>query len=211
MLFIKVSVALLVFSVLCAGQDQTIPKTGATPEQGREHVDQWLTDIAKGKPVEAAPKIAPVDGGAVNTLFTHDQFFTKQFMRYPRAVKPPGSLKLENLVRVRTGGSVERIEDVDALKKLFAVKLADTRDEKQVREVLLAFMRLVQEFYQDGFYIFAVPDQSVSIVRDGDHFVASAKAVVTKGGQGDIEVKMTTGSATNIEVTGKVRPDVRPR
>jgi len=207
---VTLGVALIVLSAMQTEPDVTDPKAGIAADKSRDAVDAWLKALTKGKPLPAPPKIAVVDE-AVRSLFPDNQFYTVQFMRYPRAVKPPVPLKLENLVQVRSDGSVDRIESLDALKKLFEKKLADVRDEGQARLVLLACLRLAEEFYQDGYYTFTVPEHAVSVVRRDSHFIASGKAVVTKGGQGEITVTLTTGAPSKIAIDGKVRPDVRLR
>jgi hypothetical protein len=186
------------------------PNAGAPADQGRDAVDAWLEGLSKGKAPPVPPKIAAVDA-AVRELFPHEHFYTIRYLRYPRAVRPPGPLKLENLVCVHTNGTVDRLENLEALKKLFEKKLPDLRDEVQTRAALVACLRLAEEFYQDGYYTFTIPDSSVSITRHDDHFVASGKTVVTKGGKGEVTVKLTTGSAGKIEIEGKTRADVRLR
>ena len=102
-------------------------------------------------------------------------------------------------------------ESLDALKKLIEKKLADVRSEDQARATLLACIRLAQEFYQDGFYTFTVPKDSVSVLVRDSRLVASGKAVVTKGGKGEITVTLMAGSPPKVAIEGKVRPDVRLR
>jgi len=205
-----VGLALAALSVVLAGQDGTDQKGGAAADKSRDAVEAWLKALTKGEALPAPPTIAAVDG-SVLSFFPDDRFYAVRFMRYPRAVTPPAPLRLENLVRVRPDGSVDRIESLDALKKLFEPKLTNVRDDGKVRAALLACLRLAEEFYQDGHYTFTVSEQSVSVVHRDDHLVASAKAVVTNGGKGEITVMLTTGAPSTITIDGKVRPDVRNR
>ena len=215
MLFIKIAavtlgLALIVHGATQAGPESTDPRAGSADDKSRDAVDAWLKTLTKDKPLPVPPKIAGVDD-AVHRFFPDERFYTIQFMRYPRAVKPPAPLKLENLVQVNPDGAVHRIENLDALKKLFEKKLAQVNDQSEARVALLALVRLAEEFYQDGYYTFTVPEQSVSVVRHDNHWVASGKAVVSKGGQGEITVTLTIGAAAKIAIEGKVRPDVRLR
>jgi hypothetical protein len=206
---VNAGLLLAALAVAQAGQDGTDPPAGA--DKGRQAVEAWLKDLNNGQPLPVPPTIAAADDDAVRTLFPDGRFYTVRFMRFPRAVIPPNRLKLENLVRVRPDGSVDRIESLDALKKLCEAKLADVRDEGKARVALLACLRLAEEFYQDGYYTFTVPERSVSVVRRDNHWVASGKAEVTKGGKGEITVTVTTGTPSTVTIGGKVRPDVRDR
>jgi len=187
--------------------DGTDAKGGA--DKSLKTVKTWLKGLCKGEP-QGLSKIEAVDA-AVRRLFPDEQFYSVRFMRYPRAVKPPAPLKLENLVGVHADGSVERIDSLDALKTLLEKKLADVRTEDQARSALLASLRLAQEFYQDGNYTFTVPEQSISVVSRDNHWIASGKSVVTKGGEGEITVSLTTGTPGQVTIKGKVKPDVRLR
>ena len=190
------------------GVDKKVPEKDA-PDKSREAVEAWLNSVSEGKQYSPPPKIALVDE-SVRSFFPEDRFYSICYMRYPRAIKPPESLKLENLVRVRPDASVERVESIDALKKLVEKKLEQVTTEDQARIALHACLRLAEEFYQDGFYTFALPQDSIAIMRNENRIVATGKAVVTKGGQGEISVTLTTGANT-VAIAGKVRPDVRLR
>jgi hypothetical protein len=207
---VTASLTLLVLAAGWAGADGDDPKAGAAADKGREAVEAWLKRLTKGESLPAPPKIEAVNG-AVSDFFPDDRFFAVRFMRYPRAVKPPPPLRLENLVRVRPDGSVDRVESPNALTKLFEAKLANVADEAGARAALRAALRLAEEFYQDGLYTFAVPEQSVSVAHQDDHLVASGRAVVTGGGKGEITVTLTTGARGTVAVAGQVRPDVRNR
>src|SRR5262249_32781113 len=175
----------------------------------------WLKKLAKEDaakdrpPSPIAPRVTEVDGD-VRRFFPDDRFYGVRFPRFPQAIAPYGSLKSENVVRVRPDGSVEPVEGYDGLKKLFEKKLADVRDEDQTRLALRACLRLAEEFHQDGHYTFTVRD--VSVVRRDDRLVASGKAVVTKGGRGEITATVTAGDPGKVEIkANKIRPDVRDR
>jgi hypothetical protein len=219
---VTIGLALVVLSNKAVGHDGTDPhgldekkpraaKNGADSHatDSRQAVDNWLKDVVTGQSVP--PKTEAVDDEAIRSLFPDDRFYAVRFMRYPRAVKPPSPLKLENLVRVRPDKSVERIENLDALKKLLEAKLATIPDENTARVALRASLRLAEEFYQDGYYTFTIPEQSISVAKVDGQLVASGKAEVTKGGKGSISVKLTTGGPSKVAIEGSVRPDVRNR
>jgi hypothetical protein len=200
----------MVMSAMQPGNGEAAPMDDSEAAKGRAAVQAWLKDLANGKPLPDPPKIAAVDE-TLSNVFPDDRFYTVRFIRYPRAVKPPTPLKLENLVSVSQDGSVQRIESLDALKKLFEKKAAEVQTEDQARAVLRACLRLAEEFYQDGYYVFDTPEQSISVVHSDANWTVSGKAAVTQGGKGEIKVSMTTGAPGNVAIEGKVRPDSRNR
>jgi len=184
----------------------------ATPQTGtsRAALDAWLDGIPGAK----AGAVAPIDDAAIRSVLPGESFYTLRFMRYPRAQLTPPSLRLENLIRVTPGGSVERVEDLAALTKLLTAELPPILDEPHARQAVLACLRLAEEFDQDGHYTFSVPDDSVVVARQRDRLVASGRAVVTKGGKGEITAVLTfdaAGKVISIEPGGHVQPDVRLR
>jgi hypothetical protein len=186
-------------------------KTGpASDRTNRAAIQKWLDSVSKTVHPPIPPKVVQVDG-VNDQVFPADRFYAIRYTRFPRAVKPPDSLGLENLVRVRPDGSVERIESLQALKALFQSKVADVRTESQARALLVSLLRLSEEFYQDGNFSFEIPQSSLSVVRQKNGIVASGKAVVAKGGEGEISVAFRTDAPTKIEIAGKVRSDVRLR
>jgi len=213
--------ALVALSAVQAGQGDPDPKDGAADDKSRAAVDAWLRRIMTSdgatdvQPVPVAPKVVPIDE-AVRRVFPEDRFYSVRFLRYPRAVMPPRPLALENLVCVRPDGSVDWIKDLDALKRYLGDKLPPVRDEAPARAAVLAYLRLAEEFYQDGHYTFTVPEDAISVSRQGDQLVASGKAVVTKGGKGEVTVTLpfdTSGKlkVDEVKIVGRVRPDVRLR
>jgi hypothetical protein len=199
----------LCISVLSVVANTSTP--AAEPDKSRAAVDAWYAEITKDTRPVVAPKIALVDDPAVHAAFPDDRFFTIQFPRYPLAIKPPAPLKLENLIRVHKDSSVQRIADTDALKKLVEPLFSDKAGRDQIRTALHAFLRLAEEFYQDGYYEFTITDESISAVQQNDHYIATGKATVTRGGKGTVTVTVTTGAAPKIDIGGQVRPDVRRR
>jgi hypothetical protein len=201
----------LMLMIMSAGRvESRVFGNTASDDKSREAVYAWLKDLTKGKSGLGEPKIALVDG-SVRDMFPHDRFYSIRFMRYPRAVKPPAPLKLENLIRVRSNGLVEQIGTLDALKNLVKTQLGEIRGDEQARAAVMACLRLAEEFFQDGSYVFSIPVQSVSVVRRDGHFAIKGKAVVTKGGHGEITVSLTTGDGGEVSIEGKVRPNVRLR
>jgi len=209
---VKTAAAALVLAVVSAvlADNSSASGNGPEPNPSRAALDTWLGHIPGSKD----GKVAPVDDAAIRTVFPGEHFYTVRFMRYPRAQLPPDPLRLDNLIRVKPDGSVERIEDLAGLTKWLKKHLPPIQDEVHAREAMLAGLRLAEEFHQDGGYQFDVPEQSVMVTHQGDHVVASGKAVVTEGGKGEITLTLTvdaSGKLIAVEPGGHVRPDVRLR
>ena len=199
--------ALLTLYAAHAGQGGSAPTKDAAEEKSLAAVKAWLHQITSAESAKEAvtiePKIEPVEGGAVRRVFASDRYYAVHYMRYPRAVAAPKPLKQDNLVRVRPNGSVERIEDLDALKKSFAENLPPVRDEAQARAAVLAFLPLAVEFehHGRGRYTFDVPESGVTASREGDHWTATGKAVASTGGEGVVSATLT------FDASGKLNPD----
>ncbi len=212
MLHVNVATVTLALALVSAalGDNGSAPGKGPKTNASRAALDAWLDRIPGAK----AGTVAPVDDAAIGSILPREHFYSVRFMRYPRAQLAPRPLRLNNLIQVKSDGSVERIEDLAALTRLLADKLPPILDETHAREAVLACLRLVEEFHQDGQYTFGVPEDSVTVARQRDRLVASGRAVVTKGGKGEITTTLTfdaSGKVVAVEPGGQVRPDVRLR
>jgi len=147
--------------------------------------------------------IEPVQCTATRRLIPDERYYRVHFMQYPRSGMLPPTLAPNNLVRVRSDGSVERIEDLEKLKKLYAAKLPPVRDEAQARAAAQGFLALAVEFLHHGRgrYTFDIPEEGVVASRQGDGCTATAKAVVTQGGEGQVTATLT------FDASGKLKPD----
>ena len=180
-------------------------------QKSQEQVQAWVKSLSKEKSAQAPLKIEAIEDEALHKVFPHDDFLFVRYMRYPRAVRPPEPLKLENLVQVDSEQHISVIASQEALIELITMKLVDVKTEEQARDLLLSTIRLAEEFYQDGYYTFEIPKQSESVVvRDGE-IVASGKARVIKGGTGEVSVKLTTSPSAKVTIEGKVRANARMR
>jgi hypothetical protein len=218
MLFTKVAsvtlgLALLALPGAPQSQSGSTPKEStrkedALEQKNRAAVEAWVRHImssgsAKAAPVPVKPSIEPVESAVVRRLFPDERYYAVHFMSYPRAVMTPPPLELNNLVRLRPDGSVDRIADLDALKKLWAEKLPPVRDEAHARAAVLGFLPLAVEFLHHGRgrYTFDIPEDGVTVSRQGDALTATGKAIATKGGEGQVTVTLT------FDASGKPKPD----
>jgi hypothetical protein len=213
LLVIESAGATLAFVMCCgsanSGLSSPVEASSAT-DLSRAALDQWLRAFDR---VPAAT-VASVEDDVVRRVLPADHFYSVRFSRYPHAEIPPTGLQLENLVCVQPDHSVKTLDDTVALGAFFAEKIAPVRGGSQARDVVGAYLRLAQEFKQDGGYKFVVPEESILVNHDQDHLVVSGAAVVAAGGSGQISATLTfdaSGKLVNVASSAKVRPDVRPR
>jgi hypothetical protein len=161
-------------------------------------------------------QIIPVADDAVARAFPGYRVYVLRFRQYPIALVPPAPLASNNLFIVKPDGSVEHIPDAEALKEFFRTTLAPVRVEIAAGNAVKAWLRLVQEFHQDGLFRFAVPDDSIRIAAaaDGGLHVTGRAVVNPNGGNaGDIVGSLTfnaTGDLVRVSEAANHKRGIRP-
>ena len=133
------------------------------------------------------------------------------FRQFPLARLVPEGLSAGNVFAVMPGGKVEAVSDRKGLEKLFAAALRPVRGAEAARQATVAWLRLSEALHQDGFYQFAIPAKELTADPDGKE--ASGKAVVERGGNGEIRVALrfgADGKLARVEEKAKLRPGPRP-
>jgi hypothetical protein len=207
--------ALLGTALLAAGPLRAAPAPAEPParkpteeevKKAREAVDARLEQLhAQGGQVEHI-----ADGAVVQSL-PGTLCFAVLFRQYPVARVVPEGLQSGNVFAVTKGGKVEVVSDPEALKKFFQAALHPVDGEAAAREAVEAWLRLSEALHQDGFYQFAIPERELTVEKGGRE--ASGKAVVERGGNGEIKVALTFGADGRLagaEEAAKLRPGPRP-
>lgn len=143
-------------------------------------------------------------------LFPGTEFFTVRFRIFPVARDIPEGYKPSNLVAVTKDGKVQRLPDEKALETFFA-KGPTVRDEATAKQALKAWLRLSQEFLQDGFYQFEIIDEGITAADEGRR--ASGRALVKQGGNGELSATLTfgeTGKLAEAKTISKIQEGPRP-
>jgi hypothetical protein len=142
-------------------------------------------------------------------------FFSAVFRQYPILRVPPAPLKAQNLFAVDPDGKLELLTGVKALEGYLGKHWRDVKDEKQVGDAGLAWLRLVEVFHQDGFYKFKTVTSATRVQAEGvggGGVKVTAQAVVMAGGNGEINVALTFNGGKLVKAVedGKLRPGPRP-
>jgi len=111
--------------------------------------------------------------------------------------------------------NVELIRDTNALEAFFRSQLLPVAGETQARNVVKAWLRLTQEFHQDGFFQFSNPDGGILVLHESGGIRASGKEDVESdyGNSGGISVSLSLDSAgklTDVKETANVIAGRRP-
>src|SRR6516162_8422353 len=146
----------------------------------KEHLD-----TLKG----SAAKVEYVKDEAVQRVLPKALVFAVRFPQYPVGRIPPKGLKAANVFTVDGDGKVKVITDRKELLELFSA-LDAVKTDDAAKDAARAYVRLTQELHQDGYYQFALMDDSTKVTTDKGARKASAKVVVMKGGNGEINATL---------------------
>jgi hypothetical protein len=140
-------------------------------------------------------------------------FFSVLFRQYPVARLAPPGLKSSNVFAVGPDGEVLVLTDAGELEKFFKAHLPPVKTDDELKDAARAWLRLTQQFRQDGFYKFALMDDATKVAPAGAGKAVRGKVVVMAGGNGAIDAALTfdgAGKLARAVESGKLRPGPRP-
>jgi hypothetical protein len=188
-------------------------QTNAAPDetQGRELLSQKLTSF---KGAERG-QVIPLADEAIGRMFPGRLFYALRFRQYPLGVMPPDPLKINNVFVVKPDRSVEHLPDVGALEAFFRA-LPPVTTDTQAKDAAKAWLQLAQEFRQDGFFQFSIPDESLQVasVAGGGYQVTGKAVVIPHGGnQGQMAASLTFdshGNLVTVSESANIKRGIRP-
>jgi hypothetical protein len=156
--------------------------------------------------------VRPVTDDFVGRTFPNFSFFGVIFRQSPIAVQcpPTSDLKCANLFFVQSS-QVHFVSAIEDLKFFFAADLGPAPTQDTATDAARTWLRFSEELKQDLFYTFS--PASVSYTPRADLTLLRAHASVVAGGDGNIDVVMTLGTAgslVNVLEKSALRPGVRP-
>jgi hypothetical protein len=186
------------------------PKESPGVEQARKVL---LKSLARYR--EQAPEIQPVllSHRALEQMFPKAVFFVVRFRQYPVGRVPPEGLDVSNIFVVVPEKEPLRIGKSEQLQKFFREQAQLVTEEKQARQAVHAWLILLQELHQDGFYQFEVLEKEITVQRREGGLQASGRSVVMRGGNGQLQVTLSfdpAGKLTQSSEQVQLQPGPRP-
>lgn len=170
--------------------------------EARAVIREWmgtLKDLA-GKPYRYDGEIPALQEERLARVFPRETFFVLHFGEWPIARSPwTKDLSARNVFAVGADRSLTCLRDARGLEDFFrkALPPADpaalSKDPSGLRDAVYAWLRLSQEFSQDGFFRFTIPEEGIHVEERRGGFGAWGDAVVqpTGGNFGRISATFT--------------------
>jgi hypothetical protein len=180
-------------------------------EETAAALKQAQAKLAELKAEGMAPR--PIVDRSLERAFPGYGFAAAHMRQFPVARLAPEGLGNNNLFILGKDGKLELLMDGKALEKFFKTTLPAIKEDAAAADVARAWVRLSQEFRQDGFLEFKLQDDSTKVTADGKGRKAQAKAVLMAGGNGELGVVLTfdeAGKLTEVTETAPIKSGVRP-
>lgn len=181
-------------------------KTADADKGGKAVNDQLARYKAEGG------QVTQVKDASLGKVFPRHVFFTAHYRQYPIAREMPEPLKYANIFAYSADGKLSLLNEPKALEKFFKDNVGSTKELDPARDAARAWLKLSPELQQDGFFKFAMMDDSTRAELVKGAVTASGKVVIMQGGNGEINAKLSfdEGKLVKIEEVSKVRPGPRP-
>jgi hypothetical protein len=156
---------------------------------------------------------APIKDEALERVFPKTAFFTVLFRQYPVGRQPPEGFNVSNVYAAGADGKPQLLKDAKGLEAFLKANLPAVKSDDAAKDAARAAVRLAQELHQDGFYTFALQDDSTKVTTEKDVRKASAKTMAMKGGNGEIVAFLTfddAGKLTKLEEKADLKEGPRP-
>jgi hypothetical protein len=193
--------------MLAAVADKDKPSADDVKKAEKQVMDRLGELKATGTKVDA------VSDDAVASALPGHLFFAVIFRQFPIARVPPDPLKAQNLFVVNPKGELKIISEEKMLVDYFKANLAPAKDERAAKEAGLAWLRLVQEFSQDGLYKFKTVEEGTKVTKEKEGLKVVARTAAVEGGNGEISVEVifdADGKLTKATATSMLKPGPRP-
>jgi hypothetical protein len=182
--------------------------------EGRVRVLDALKELNADQ--RAIRSITYVENETLSRVFPDQLFYSVIFHQFPRRIVPPAPLMPADLYAVtrNKNGAVRLIASAKDLEEFFKKQLPLARIPAQAEEATLACLELTLLLKQDGYYGFTVQKDDLKVAKQGAATNVSGKAVVAKGGEGEVHVQLgfdQTGKLANITQSATIKAGVRPR
>jgi hypothetical protein len=157
-------------------------------------------------------QVAVLSEAPLGKLFPGQVFVGVRFRQFPVARPLPEGIKPFNLFAVK-GTKVESLSDAKAVEKFFQTTLPPVKDDATAKDAVRAWLALVQEQRNDGYFKFKRIDDSLKAMPDKNGRRATGSVMAVSGGNGEVTVAMTfdaAGKLTQVVEGGKLKSGPRP-
>jgi hypothetical protein len=178
-------------------------------QQAKDQVTQYLAKLGGTK----QPVIKWMDDPALKEVFPTVTFFGVRFPQFPLAFAPPKGLASSNVFAVGNMGELQVMTGADDLPKFFLTAYQATKakpTEKSAATVVRAWLKISEELLQDGFYTFEVV-KAQGKLKGNKVIEAEGQSMVTKGGNGSIQVTMELGLDGTLKAGQDYKLNAGPR
>jgi len=179
----------------------------------REKIETWVARLkaADGEPYALPLRPVFLNDPALGTVFPGYVFYAA---RCPDG-KAPLPLRDHNLFAVRNDGSLKQLATPQDLEAFFHAELSTVEEDEEeaVTGITAAWLRLTQEFSQDGTLCFLTPSETLkaayrtSTLASMNGWRASGQAILAPGGKltGDITLNLTFDAAGQLKTISEMR------
>jgi hypothetical protein len=201
-------------AALLAGSALTVGGQGApVPENKRTKKAIAKAEAAVKEHLEqlqgAGAAVEYIKDEAVESALPRHYLFSVLFRRYPVARPAPEGLRLSSLFAVDGEGKVTVLADGKELEPFFRANSPKATKKARKKTAILAWLRLTQQYHQDGFYTFGLVEDATRV----EGKTARGSVAVMKGGSGTLGATMTfddDGKLAKVREKAELRPGPRP-
>jgi hypothetical protein len=150
---------------------------------------------------------------AVGRAFPNHVFLGVYFRQYPVAQLTPKGMNASNVYAVGPDGKARLLKEAAQLQDFFRTTLGLAAEADPAKDAARAYVRLLEDLHQDGFYKFALQDDSTKVEAGPEGKKATARAVVMAGGNGELGATLAfdrTGRLQTIMDRVMLKPGPRP-
>lgn len=186
------------------------------PATGEERAADLLAKKLGEFPGSERGQVISITEEPLPQVLPGHSFYALRFRQYPVALAPPEPLRANNLFAVKPDGTVEHVRNAQALKDLFRASLPPVTTDALARDAARAWLRLAEEFHQDGFLRFSIPADTLQVASapsGGQHVTGKAVAEPQGGDSGEIVGSLVfdrAGKLVKATETANLKRGMRP-
>jgi hypothetical protein len=150
---------------------------------------------------------------SVGRTFPKHVFFGVYFRQFPVARLTPKGLSASNVFAVGPNGKLQLLKEAKQLQDFAKANLTLAKGAESAKDAARAYVRLMEDLHQDGFFKFSLQDDSTKVKVSKEGTTATARAVVMAGGNGELGTALTFdggGSLQRVAETVQLKPGPRP-